>query len=489
MSKSESRRTGKPPPRLFWPASLVVGSNDKAKNGRKRPRDIELWVDKFAPSNSADLCVAPKKVNDCRDWIREATHPIQTSPSKKLLVLVGSPGSGKSTMVRVLASELDLQVHSWNESFVARTPHGMQLDQVLSVDHSSALDSFQEFLVQCGAGFHSLNLKADVRTPIRRSLILLEDLPNLHGLEAEARFRRIMTRHFHETQVPTVLVFSDVSEGKHKPGDLERLIDPQLLYSPASLICQIHPVTKPKMKKIIEMIGKQENFKVTPSLVEDLHLQSHGDIRHAIMTLQVQSCNLGTTARSIQRSGQHNERDTKLSTFHMLGKILYAKRTLDVDGNSQLAFDPEEILAQSDMGVRSSLQFLAYHSTDFFTDIEDLGHAFSLFSDAAILLDNPENSYEQNPIFPERCASSIAGRAVARTNHHPAPKKFRQLSTPKVFDVLRKRRHNESFVLSLAQRLSACHLSPSTAVAGSHAFVMELLPTLRLVLPDGTKKL
>lgn len=96
-------------------------------------------------------------------------------------------------------------------------------------------------------------------------------------------------------------------------------------------------------------------------------------------------------------------------------------------------------------------------------------------------------SYDRNALFPNHCAASIAGRAVANTNKHPAPNQFRQFSTPVVFDVVRKRRQNEALVADLAQRLSnSYHLAPSTALGGSHAFVTELLPSMRLISPNGT---
>jgi hypothetical protein len=86
-----------------------------------------------------------------------------------------------------------------------------------------------------------------------------------------------------------------------------------------------------------------------------------------------------------------NDRDVKLSTFHALGKLLYAKRK-EENGKTVLAFNPDDTLERSDMGVRNSLRFLEYHSVDFFTDSADLSSAFDLYSDAASLLDHPDVS-------------------------------------------------------------------------------------------------
>jgi cell cycle checkpoint protein len=306
----------------------------------------------------------------------------------KLLVLVGSPGVGKSATVRVLAKELELDVLSWNESYVSRGNDSFG-SGLLSIEHSSAIDSFREFLQQTGTGFSSLDLsknKGSPSTSNKKSIILLEELPNLHGPDAVQRFRGIMNQHLHRSQVPTVLIFSDVSEGKHKPDDLEQLVDPADLYSSFTCIRQMHPVTKTKMKKVMDRIAKVLKCKITPTMLEELHLQSGGDMRHAIMNLQLYSTGL----KSVDASNNlQNNRDVKLSTFHALGKLLYAKRA-EKNGRSVLMFEPDEIIERSDLGTGGSLRFLEYHSADFFTDSIELSNAFELYSDAAVLLDHPD---------------------------------------------------------------------------------------------------
>ena len=403
--KSNSSR--RPPGRLSWPASFDTAttkttrttSSDSKPSSRKRPRlsqnyqgshehTAAMWVDRFTPTSSADLCIAPKRVKEISSWMIDAVKGNQL----KLLVLVGNPGIGKSTMIRVLAKELSLDVLSWNESYVPwKADEG---NGFLSVERSSPIDSFQEFLQTSGNGFSLLQLSNSSKDtpseePNQKSIILLEELPNLHGTDMAKRFRDIMSQHLQRSQVPTVLIFSDTSEGKHKPDDLEKLIDPSDLYSPGTCIRQIHPATKAKTKKVLEHIGKQINCKISTTLFEELHLQSGGDIRHAIMNLQLQSTGL-SSLRGRSRLG--NNRDVKLSTFHALGKLLYAKRVEKDDGRSVLDFDPEEILERSDLGTRSSLRFLEHHSVDFFTDITELSNAFELYSDAATILDNPDVS-------------------------------------------------------------------------------------------------
>lgn len=177
------------------------------------------------------------------------------------------------------------------------------------------------------------------------------------------------------------------------------------------------------MKKSLEWIAKKEGIDgLGPIFWEEMHLQSAGDLRHAIMTLQFQKStnNSRKYLKQTEKIGSKDnnkvksDRDTKLSTFHALGKLLYAKRkqispsmtsasllnssqatvgiTTIVSGKfgeerPPLAFNPELVMDQSDIGLGGALSFLEYHSPEFFTDVSELSAAFNLYSDAATFLD------------------------------------------------------------------------------------------------------
>lgn len=172
--KNKRRRATFPPPtRLTWGG----GSNVEATI--RNIQDTTIWVDKYAPQNIDDLCVAPKKVQEVRSWMETR------SPSKKFLILVGSPGIGKSTMVRLLAKHSDATLHEWSDSYSNNNnfPCG-----TLSVEQISPLKSFEEFLHRCGAGFTPM-VRSGRFASINKSIILLDELPNLYNSEAEENFR------------------------------------------------------------------------------------------------------------------------------------------------------------------------------------------------------------------------------------------------------------------------------------------------------------
>ena len=526
MSQLSSRKKRRPPQRLSWPASISSqGSTISTGNGsvsseptkkkvwwnqgvasdasgtsRKRARKADsriqntgkqdnantatMWVEKFAPKSSADLCVAPKKVKEIKSWVQNSMTARSMEQQQKLLVLVGSPGIGKSTTIRTIAKELTASILSWNESFLPRTTSDMHSRGLFSVEQTSSLNSFHEFLRQSGSGIASLDVLSSSRdnnTSNGNAIILLEELPNLHGAAAQSRFRDMMSSHLQRSHVPTILIFSDVQEGKHRPDDLERMISPEILYdNEQTTILQIHSVTKPKMKKVLTAIAKHKNYRCDTNFFEEIHHQSNGDIRHAIMMLQLYATGRsGASSITIGSEGQNN-RDTKLSTFHSLGKLLYAKRVFDSNGNSRLAFDPETILQRSDLGIEGSLRFLEFHSPDFFTDITELSKAYSSFSDVAEMLGYDTyggSRYGDNSsVFPYECASSIAGRTVANTNTQPAPNKFRQFSKPKVFDVMRNRLQNQIMMDQLSRRLASINSTSSKFVTESLPFVRQITP-------------
>ena len=224
-----------------------------------------------------------------------------------------------------------------------------------------------------------------------------------------------MSEHVQRSVSPTVLIFSDVSEGKASMSDLQKLIKESVLYSPLVRIINCNSVTYAKMKKCLSTLANRENVRLDPDLLESICMTSAGDMRSAIMSLQFQ---LGAKAYSSSMSYGSSEayqKDTRLSSFHALGKILYAKRQYNGEDNTPspranlltrnlatdgsrwksfhwtdkrppLAFDPEEVLNQNDMGPEGAVSFLAFHAPDFFTDEMELCEALETFSDAVMFL-------------------------------------------------------------------------------------------------------
>ena len=299
---------------------------------------------------------------------------------------------------------------------------------------------------------------------------------------------------------PTIMIFSDVSEGKVVPAHLEKFIDSTILYSEKVNVVEIKSVTKAKMTKCLERIANKEEKRLPKLFAEEVHDSNGGDMRNAIMALQfaLTSTN-GSRLPGRKGNKEAHHMDTKLSSFHALGKLLYAKRSKALaesvpvgnnrDDRPPLQFVPEDVMQQSEMSADRSLSFLAYHSPTFFLDETDLSEAFSLFSDAAVFLDkviDPQRD-RGDSIFPSEYACSIASRSVANSNRNPAPTSFRPFSSPKVFEVMRKRRENEDRMQALWKRLSVGSnmLQISSNIGSSKSLAMHDIAYMSTIIPDG----
>ena len=523
-ANAKKRRRVAPPARLAWPSVSLSSSSppldepgwtanasqsESASNYNARRVTFQqqeapgLWSEKYTPSVSDNLAVAPKKVKEIAAWMQ--------APHSKLLVLVGKPGIGKSTAIRLLSNEMGMQIHEWNEAVASFEEQSRSL-----LEQVGPIASFEHFLQQVAPGYTSLipqTLAPDSKRrklsvemsqgaiSSSRSLLLLDDLPNLVGSEAQLKFRQIMQQFMRTTTIPTILIYSNVVEGKHRPEDLERLIDKSHLYSPAmTTILQMHPPTSTRTRKVLESIVKKERLALSSTssdaFYEELYTKSGGDLRFAIMTLQFQQNRLARSQdkRSANAASLASGRDEKLASFHALGKLLYAKRKVDSEFQSNcsshrplLDFDPEHVIDQCDMELGGALSFLQYHSVTFFQDQSDIAGALGCFSDAAFLLERfGFKGRQAESIFPHAYVGSLASRAVANYNHHPAQGKFRQFSAPKIFEVIRKRNANEQANRELMFRLSLSSndMAISTVLSQSN-FNSDSISLVKRILPSS----
>ena len=316
------------------PARLSWGGGDNLSSKletRQRPRkNNDMWTDQYAPTEVSELCVAPKKVKQVQEWLEDGAGG--------MMILVGSPGIGKSTVAKLVCNK----VHEWVEEPACVSP----------------IQSFTSFLHQ------SMYLNPE-------TTVLLDDLPYLHTKEMKQSFRQALGDHVQLCHRKTIWIYSDTKGGQHRPQELESLLDPSILHHSGRVkILQIHPVTNAKMKKLLQNVCKANRVRL-PDVSA-----FNGDLRHALLSLQFSSSTDGL-------------RDSRLSPFHALGKLLYAKRVSSDATNRRppLEFVPEDIVEQSGMPLYSSIYFLQGHAPDFFTDVNELSLAFDKYSDAALFMD------------------------------------------------------------------------------------------------------
>ena len=217
------------------------GSGGSGSGGGALP-----WIYKWPPRCGSDLALHPKKVEEVRTWLQHACADIaragstnaaaaqQRVPVKRLLVLYGPPGIGKSAMVEALAHDLGLPVLSWSDAGPRGGGSSFRRDSsfqrpyqpgALHVPYVPTVESFRRFLEQATL-FRALPMRSVANTatasaaPTPRAsgnmqLVLLEDIPMGRTDGDKDVVRRALSTFLRTSRYPAVYVAS----GGESPGD------------------------------------------------------------------------------------------------------------------------------------------------------------------------------------------------------------------------------------------------------------------------------
>lgn len=278
--------------------------------------DTRSWVDKHAPQRTHEVCINPRKLKE----IRSALQDMVVGALKcRLLVLAGSSGSSKSTVIKCLASEL----------LASKVP---SLHSLLEYSHSFVDDiplpmHFADFLDSCR-----------YRVGPNLSVVLMEELPNIFHEETLFQFRMaIRDWIFTDSSValpPLVLCLTELDSisdetlvrlyNIENTLTVDTLLGRSLLASAGhqNLIKRIKvpPLAKTFISKVITKIYAAEGLTRAQTRHREFlaPLFETGDIRCLINNLEF-------WAKSATKTlGAFSFKENQLTLFHAVGKILYA---------------------------------------------------------------------------------------------------------------------------------------------------------------------
>lgn len=378
-----------PPKKITTPVQRKT-SAPTVKHREKAPTknlQLQQWSDKHAPKNSADLAVNVKKVSEVKVWLEFNLK----SKRPGILLLLGPPGSGKTATIKVLAQEVNCYVQEWSNPLENIEYSG---DQRSEVPYISQSKSFNNFMIRANKYLSLGHGKSKI--------ILLEDLPNFiyKNLDDFHNVLRNGTRLF-----PIVIIQTD--EQKVKDILPQEFIEELLIH-----VINFNAVTATNMAKALGNIAQLEKMPLPDkNALTSLAASTNGDIRAAINAFQIGcatkqyrkkvfegSTSLQSSKKKPKNSTQNTNTDSNLAViggknvnldlFHALGKVLYAKRTDEMESREKkllshdqnkarykLEVDPEELLENIPMSTHSFAAFLHQSYLDFFTDIKDLSNA------------------------------------------------------------------------------------------------------------------
>ena len=370
LSASDAGSGPKGSQKFLRTASGARGTPPPTQPARKEPVDGRPWTEKYGPLSLEELAVHKKKVTDVRTWLEDVYNGKQR---KRLLLLKGPAGSGKTTTIALLAKELGIHMHEWKNPASTMTA---------SEGIVSATAQFEDFVGRAGA-FGSLIFDGPQRSPPpvtpstdsrQKQLVLVEEFPNTFARASPAvqSFRSSVlnflaastpsaTTFFarqagpEPSATPIVMIISETLLSTNTAAadsfTAHRLLGPEILTHPGVSAIDFNPIAPTYMTKALDLVVVKEARKsgrkntVGPQVIQ--RLSELGDVRSAVSSLEFlclrgdESDGWGAKVNFSKKKGPKDvpitkmekeslelvtQRESTLGIFHAVGKVVYNKR-------------------------------------------------------------------------------------------------------------------------------------------------------------------
>ncbi|KAG8931741.1 Cell cycle checkpoint protein rad17 [Tulasnella sp. 418] len=266
-----------------------------------------LWVDMYEPQTQDQLAVHKKKTHQVEEWLMGALGPRDgLRRFRRLLVLSGPAGSGKTATLKVFSKEMGFEIIEWKNTIGEKY---MEDDD--SLEYESLVTKFQTFLDRA-TSYESLRLGPSSSSTSKRPdqfhaqsthIILFEDLPNILHIPTREAFHTALTAFAKAEEMPSapiVIVISDTGlRGEAGDDDLLSSNSYGWRSRNASEVVDVRTVIPPDILK---------------NTAYCVHIPLEAMTR----------------------------REQSLALFHLLGKILYNKRYGDPEDKDDPPRDPPE---------------------------------------------------------------------------------------------------------------------------------------------------
>ena len=318
------------------------------------------WSDRYGPLNLDELAVHKKKVTDVQKWLQDVLSGLD---DRRLLVLKGPAGSGKSTTVSLLSNALNVPSISWNNPTAAEAG-----------STATVAAQFNEFLNRSGQ-YGSLDFDGPVKIEASSSkrILVVEEFPTNMTRSSAAidSFRSVLLQYVARSASTLPGVFKQSTLDINPPVitivteslltsttaatdsfTAHRLLGPEISNHPLVTIIEFNPVAPTFVTKALDLVIKKEardskrRRAPGPSVIQ--RLADMGDIRSAVNSLEFLCVRgdsngdwSGTVAAKAKKASKEgvpltnmekqslellSQRETTLDMFHATGKVVYNKR-------------------------------------------------------------------------------------------------------------------------------------------------------------------
>ena len=310
-------------------------------------------------------------VNSCA-WLQ-----CELIVGKRLLILRGPSGAGKTATLSALAKTMDLNVSEWRNpvdsdiSSEAYTSMSAQFDDFIGRNGRFGSLEFAE-----SRSFSQLSSQKDPK-PLtgnkQRKIILMEEYPNTFTSTSQAlkSFRSSILQYLaantpqSSLQIkdhvdnqhairPLVMIITETSTGAATSSiesfTAHRLLGPDILHHTGTSIIEFNPVAPTLLAKALELVihkeARDSGRRRVPGPLVLKNLAEVGDVRSAIGSLEFLCLrgsdrddwggrvagkakkNVNSALTKMEKASMEllSQREASLGLFHAVGKVVYNKR-------------------------------------------------------------------------------------------------------------------------------------------------------------------
>ncbi|ORY20600.1 Rad17 cell cycle checkpoint protein-domain-containing protein [Naematelia encephala] len=402
--------------------SLPKNQQSSRRVSKDEAHGDQMWTELYAPTTEAELAPGKKRIERVRNWLHEALygHPQGNVPLsggqsqaskekirkyKRILLLTGPAGTGKTTTVRLLAHEMSLELAEWEEGQEERSI-GSGIERESSMSKMSSFLSRHSYAPLNMSSQSSVSSSSQRTAPERPRVLLLTALPNTSHLPTREAFHAALLQFcktFTSTSCPLIIVHSDAGSGGRaeeswmdrdrggREGAVE-LLGKDVRDGPWCTEIDFIPLAPTfvikALNRVLSIAVPNLSHRPPSSAIQLIALSCNGDLRSAINSLQLlcsdRSAVVGKkrknrndddeTSPSVRKSSGKGSRGGKgsklnvsedlravldavtrreqsLNLFHALGKVFYNKRLGDpgIDDDDQEAVKAVESLPSDEL--------------------------------------------------------------------------------------------------------------------------------------------
>lgn len=279
----------------------------------------EDWTEKYRPKKLSDVIGNPSSVKELKEWALKWKEGI---PEKRAVVLIGAPGTGKTSSACALADEMNWDIIEMNASD-QRTEAAIK-NVALRGSYSNSLGTAEEYKKSSEG---------------KRKLIVLDEADNLFG-NADRGALPAINELIKTTKQPVILIVNDFYALSKKSSTVK---------ADTLQITFRKPIAK-SIESALKKIAASEGIAVDGPVLLKIAENSNGDMRAAVRDLEALSH--GRDSLDMSSAETLQERVVRKDMYDVLKKMfknndpIGSMRTLsaaDVDPETALLWIDENL--------------------------------------------------------------------------------------------------------------------------------------------------